>query len=319
MKTENELIQEMMRLGYNPLTTGYQNETESEKGNYNFRYWNLPMDNGKLKGGPFYYERENDFAHLTSLDKLFAILESKTIRLYNLINMDDRFEMEYGVLELGFPSIEQILEQKKDLFCISMCSFNELDNDIVKEHLLWRLYGSSGNGVILRLAFKNDRHFWQQYHLSEVYYDTNQFQNVKELHSFKGRNYFDPKIASFLKRDIYSFENEARLIFDNRKNNVTATVMDKDEKIIYPIIKADNKNPGVSFLSLPLTNFYQTNAEFMGLAYANEWEYKIPKISIEEIILGYRFSKEQHASAIEKIRSFDSSIKVSTTKLRKYY
>ena len=315
MKTIDELLNDIQKLGYEVGQAGYKDEKEYEKNNFTYRYWLLPNENFKLINTPFYYNSEHDFIHYTSLEALYSIINDGYIRLYNLANMDDKFELDYARQELLFHN--QIDKDKEQLYCFSMCSSKEILNDEIKEHLLWKLHGRNGNGVIIKVNIQNNLNLWYNYHLTRMFYDLNNFQLIKELHSKTDNEFLDAKLACFLKLPIYEFENEIRLVFDNR-NPVTVT--DENNKIIYPIIYQDklHKTENIFYFKLPLLNFHNNDKLFLA-PNMQGMKYEIPKIKITEIILGYRFSEIDLKNIQNKISNKLSDVKIRLTNLKKYY
>lgn len=304
--------------------TEYINQEEAEKGNFTFQYWRLDSENSKLENGLFFYKGEYDFIHFTGLNEMYSILNSGRIRLYNLLNLDDKYEFIYGYRELCYPENKEMQRVKEELFCLSLCSYKDIiaSEDETKEHLLWKLYGNNGDGAMLRLQFINDPRTWYQYHLSEVYYDTVNMEEIKQFHRRPGNKVFlDPKLSCFYKNSIYSFENEVRLIFDKRHMGST-TYTDKDNKLLYPIIHPDQfkEKEDIYYFELPLWNFLPPNSEYLKTPNVmGKMELEIPKIYLKEIILGYHYSEEDVANIAARVKKIDPGVDVKMCRLKKYY
>lgn len=318
MEKNKELIDNIMNLGYRIGQVGYNDAEHANKNLFNYRYWKIPEENYQLKHTPFYHDTEDDFIHFTSLDSLFAILNSKHLRLYNLLNMDDKFELEHARKALLFNNPDEL--DKEQLYCFSMCSSSVILNEEPKKkkHLLWKLHGRDGNGVIIRLKLFNTINSWYNYHLTKCFYNLDNFAPIKALHEITNNEFLDTKPACFNKLPIYEFENEIRLIFDNRR---PVTLTDKDDKVLYPITYPDklNKKDKIFYFQLPLHNFFKNNEEIYDAPTMVDEEYKIPKISITEIILGYRFSDADLQNIKDKIISYDPAINVKMSDLKQYY
>lgn len=317
MKATDELLVDIQKLGYEVGQAGYKDENEYEKNNFTYRYWRLPNENFKLNNTPFFYNAESDFIHFTSLDALYSIINNGHIRLYNLVNMDDKLELEYARQELLFR--DPIDTDKEQLYCLSLCSSEEILKNETKEHLLWKLHGRNGHGVIIRISVQNNMHLWYNYHLTKMFYDLNNFQPIKELNTKTENEFLDAKLACFLKLPIYEFENEIRLVFDNR-NPVTVT--DKDNEKIYPITYPDklHKSDKIFYFQLPLLNFRKDKNDKIFLApNMQEEKFEIPKINITEIILGYRYSDSDLNNIKKNIDSKLADINIRITPLKKYY
>ena len=139
MNETDELLTTIQKLGYEVGQTGYKDEEQYQKQKFTFRFWRLPDENYKLKNTPFFYTQQNDFIHFTSLEGLYSILNTGYIRLYNLVNMDDKLELDYAKQKLLFRGT--LDNAKEELFCFSMCSSKEIFQNEMKEHLLWKLHG----------------------------------------------------------------------------------------------------------------------------------------------------------------------------------
>jgi|GEM_PF-4803876 len=320
MNKKEELIKEIKQLGFDISWWHYKDENHANRGDYNVRGWILPRENYKLKNTPFYFDSENDFIHFTSLDSLFSILNSRHLRLYNLLNMDDKFELEYArkALLLKTDSDDEV---KEKLYSFSMCSSSEILNEEPKKkkHLLWKLHGHDGNGVIIRLKIMNELSSWINYHLTKCFYDLKNFSAIKELNKITQNEILETKLACFIKLPIYEFENEIRLIFDQRNSN---RMIDKDGNHTYPIIYSDklNKSDKISYFQLPLFNFFKDSSDaYPTLTNAMRENYEMPKISITEIILGYRYNDNDLKNLKEKIALYDPAINVKMSDLKEFY
>jgi hypothetical protein len=179
---EETILEQVKKLGYQERQTTYPNEEGLKKGEFGSRFWVFPEDNIKLQNTPFYC-KENDFTHFTSFEALNSILNSGIIRLYNLIHMDDKFELIYGMKELNFN--HDIEKTKKDLYSLSVCSSEKILNNPSKEHLLWRIYGNNGKGAMLRISFQNNLNSWYNYHLAPMSYNFEYFEPLKAYKLYK--------------------------------------------------------------------------------------------------------------------------------------
>lgn len=321
MDENADLINRIIELGYDPRQIGYKDHEHAELGVYNYRYWIIPEENYKLKNTKFYYNKGNDFLHFTSIEALFSILNSKHIRLYNLLNMDDKYELDYALNALSFKEGMDTNKTKEGLFILSMCPSSEIliEEPKKKKHLLWKLHGRDGKGVIIRLKIENDLSTWYNYYLTKCFYSLEDFNSIAELHAKTQNELLDVKIASFIKLPIYDFENEVRLVFDH---NNSGWVTDKDNNRTYPIIYPDklNKKGNIFYFQLPLNNFFENDSN----AYSTppnglQLKFEMPKIRIIEIILGYRYNDKDLNNIREKIKFFDQRITVRHSDLRQFY
>jgi len=314
------LINKIKELGYDIRQKFYKDHEHAEKGIYSYRYWIIPEENQKLEGTKFYYDIEKDFIHFTSLESLFGILNSKHLHLYNLPNMDDKYELEYALKTLSFIDSDDEYKTKEQLYIFSMCSSYRILNEEPKKkkHLLWKLHGRDGSGVIIRLKIENELNLWYNYYLTECFYNLDNFEAIKELHKITNKEILDIKLASFIKLPIYEFENEIRLVFDKQNSGL---INDKGV-LIYPLIYPDklNKRENISYFQLPLYNFFKNNPE----VYPNPpnglgLNYEMPKISITEIILGYRYNEDDLKNLQNRLAFFDSNITARLSDLKQYY
>lgn len=321
MDDNNDLINKIKSFGYDIRQIGYKDQENADKGIYNYRYWIIPEENKKLKDTKFYYDEENDFIHFTSIEALFSILNSKHLRLYNLLNMDDKYEMDYALKALSFIDAVDINKTKEGIYILSMCSSSVILNEEPKKkkHLLWKLHGRDGKGIIIRLKIENDLSSWYNYYLTKCFYSLDNFSPIAELHAKTKNELLDIKLASFIKLPIYEFENEIRLVFD--RNN-SGWREDSNGNPTYPITYPDklNKKDSISYFQLPIFNFFKNDLN----AYPSppnglQLNYEIPKISITEIILGYRYNDEELNNITEKIKAFDQNITVRHSELRQFY
>lgn len=322
MDENSELIDQIQKLGFIIKRIGYRNQEDADLKIHNIRNWVLPEEYSLLKDTIFYYNDEKDFIHFTSLDSIFSILNSKHLRLYNLLNMDDKFELDYAKNELGFYKHDEYSKGKEYIYSFSMCSSNEIlyENPLKKKHLLWKLHGNNGYGAIVRLKIINKLDDWSDYYLTRCFYDPELFSSIKQLHAITNKEDLDDLIASFIKMPIYDFENEIRLVFDLRKSG---TISNYQNKRLYPIIYPDklNKRENISYIELPLLNFFDNDDEdvFHSPPSLTLEKFEMPKISISEIILGYRYNESDLHYFKERIQFYDSSINVKLSELKQYY
>lgn len=314
---EQDALDEIQKLGFVVAGASYRDEAEAELGNHSSRFWKIPSENFKLEGTPFYKNTENDYVHFTSVENLFSILDSKCLRMYNLENMEDKFEMDHIRKKLKYP--EFIEFDKKELYCLSMCCTSVL-NSQMKEHLLWKLHGRNDKGVIIRFSFHNSLQRWYNFHLTKVFYNYKIAKPILRLNELTQREFLDPKIGCFFKLPIYKFENETRLIFENRKN-FKVTASDKDGNLLYPLVYADEtkKPENIFYIKLPLLNFNKNAEDLYKAPNLQHVSFEIPKIQIDEIIAGYAIDRKVMKDLTEKCTFSDPSIKIRTTTLKKYY
>lgn len=320
MSDEQELIGKIRALGYDIRQTGYKSKEDHDKGIYSYRYWILPEENAKLKDTKF-FNREKDFIHFTSVDAVFSILENKHLRMYNLPNMDDKYELNYALKALSFADGDDVGKTKEGIYVLSMCSSDVIltEEPKKKKHLLWKLHGKDGHGVVIRLKIENDVAKWYNYYLTECFYSLEPFESIARLHSKTQNELLDIKIASFIKLPIYEFENETRLVFDY---NNSGWIGVSKEECLYPVVYPDklDKASNISYFQLPLYNFFKNDGSAYPIPPNGIRErFEMPKISISEIIIGYRYNDDEFENMRTKILSFDQNISVRHSDLRQYY
>ena len=318
MKQTHILVIEIKKFGFEIGQTLYSVQEQNDRGEFNYRYWEHPKENYKLQNTPFYLKSENDFIHFTTIDSLYSILNTGFLRLYNLNNMDDKYEMEYAFRELAFKGTTE--KSKEELYCLSMCSSEKVFTEKTKEkeHLLWKLHGRDGHGVILRLKIENNLN-WYFYHLSEIYYGVDDFSSIKSFNTTIDNQFLDEKICCFIKNPVYRFESEIRLIFDNR---IPVTVTDKNNQKIYPITYPDKLHISTKtfYFQVPIVNYFKNLSDPMYLAANMQGiDYEIPKIKITEIILGYRYSVKDLETIKSKLDAKYSDINIRITDLKEMY
>ncbi|MFL5766105.1 MAG: hypothetical protein ACJ77K_19325 [Bacteroidia bacterium] len=321
MNTNQELIDKIKLLGYTVRQIGYRDQAQADKNEYNYRYWIIPEENSLLKDTPFYHDSENDFIHFTSLEALYGILNSKHLRLYNLLNMDDKYELGYAKKSLSFLSSDKESEDKEGLYAMSFCSSLVVLNEEPKKkkHLLWKLHGRDGHGVIIRFKIYNDLSTWYNFYLAKCFYDLDNFYAIKELNEVTDKEILDAKLGCFIKLPIYEFENEIRLVFDKRHSG---WIDDKNGKRVYPLIYPDKLNTSdkIYYFQLPLYNFFKDNPD----AYPTppngmQRPHEIPKIGITEIILGYRYNEADLLNLRTRMELIDPTIVIKLSDLRQFY
>ena len=286
---EAELLHKIRSIGFRNHMNGYSTTDDGSDDKLLFRCWRLPEENRDLIGTPFCYTGENDFLHFTSIDNISGILNSKHLRLYNLHNMDDKFELNYASKNLSLKNSS--LDDKRDIFILSSCSASEILKEPSKQrkHMLWKIHGRNGYGVIIRFKFINSLNRWYRFYLTRCFYDLGNFEQIKKLNELTRLETFDSLMASFVKLPIYEFENEVRLIFDYRSGNSIS----KGGEIVFPVISQDKyfKEEYIAYFQLPIYNFFQENEEmYPKLQNSMKQKFELPKICITELILGYRYS-----------------------------
>jgi hypothetical protein len=162
---------------------------------------------------PFFYNGNLKFIHFTNLFNLISILNSKSIRLYNLIHSEDEEEFNYAANILGLK--KEMQEYLKEYYySFSFCDANELNN----KHM-WEEYGNKFKGVALEFEIVNNPINWINYHISEILYDLpkslkdfkNDIDKLKHKYPGANFNYDINRIIGFFKKYKFRGEKEIRI------------------------------------------------------------------------------------------------------------
>jgi len=253
----------------------------------------IPPENRNLSNSPYSYNGKS-VVHFSNILALNSILQEKSIRLYNLHNLNDPREFTFSSKIFGLNEV-LINDAKDNIFLLSLCERGILA-DIKNEFNLWRLYGQNGKGVILVFSIFNNPLLWRDFHISKVFYGSNKRDVFKRLIDLINEfNKTKPtisvdfgKLIAFHKSRLFELEKEVRIIYDRRKKRAGShsRTFYKDDKQVFPIIEPDlsklleNKDK-VQYLKMPL---YTTESE--------SYELEIPVLKIEQIIIGYNYIEE---------------------------
>lgn len=296
---------------------------------YHSHYF-IQSENQNIIDSQYSYKGELKFIHFSSLFAIQSILNTKTIRLYNLHNLNDPREYSFAGDLVTFNS-ENKEDAKNNMYLLSMCKTDILTGPAEFEYNMWRLYGQNGNGICILFDFSLSppQYNWRDYFLSEVFYGSNSLKKLikvnRLLTKYENEN---PKtlidigqIATFHKSNLYKLEKEVRLLFDCReKKTVQASKYhDSLEKQISPIIDSDitksiTLNKDIKYLELPI---YHSNFREI---YTPS---KIPVPKIEKLILGH-FYKDNFNDVVNKLtalaeKSLGYKIKVELSRMANYY
>ncbi len=260
----------------------------------------------------YYYTKKYSFIHYTSIPILLNIIKERKIRLYNLQGMDDKEEFEVSLNSFSKKiSAYQIQEIKKKLFCFSMC---EVDLEKKEESLpLWRNYGQDGNGVGIVFSFnKRFAKDWVHFMLSQVYYNPKYLENFAKIetlyNNFKSKhnltiNNFDEmfyRYFAFHKSKIYSTEREVRLIYCQGFRSYEE-----------PQVKLDinRRNEKTSYIELDIEWEWDKKTKDFIIEQGITPKNIRPKITIDEIILGYRLSNKAKYDISEVCSKHSNNLK----------
>lgn len=284
----------------------------------------ISKDNSGLFQSEYYYKDRLKFFHLTSIRNVFSILNSRSVRMYDLHSSEDVGEYQFAGRAMGLHD-NYIENQKSRLFTFSFSPFKEISN----RHL-WEKYGSKLSGAALVFEIINDPKNWINYHLAEVKY-----QLPKELETFlqkmeafkKKYNItadFDPsRLIGFHKKMEFEKEKEVRLVtYAPHDDNLQREL--KHIKIDYRT--EEGRNRITQYFDLPFwvdnKNLFLNEMPNSPLDRAQnlpaEYFDAIPKIKIVDVLVGAKSGLE-HAdlqrlkSRIEEIFSFQYGYDVKLT------
>lgn len=241
------------------------------------------------------YKDDLEFFHLTNYRNLFSILNSRSIRLYNLHNANDDKEYEYSANLIGM-SPEEKERRKNNIYTFSFCPNSELENKCV-----WEEYGENFEGVAIVFKIDNDPKDWNNYHLAEVKYnlssDIKEYaEKLKELKLKYPNASFDlglEKLMSFYKESKWKGEKEVRILTykPHRYIEEWLKFCKRDLKI------EEGRNRFTRYIELPLwvdnSSLLITKGSEEALLdrrqnLPEDYFIKHPKIKIKDILFGSR-------------------------------
>lgn len=297
--------------------------------NYSYKCFEISRNNEINYGGQYYYkEKPLEFIHFTTLQGLENILRSKKLRLFDLQSMDDKeeFKVTTEFLEKELHN-ETLTEIKSNLFCLSMC-----ERKVESEETslgLWRCYGDNGNGVGLVLSFDPKGYkTWERYMLSRVFYDDASYDKLKAVikkytdyeanNDWTIRDFYRNlyRYFAFHKRNIYRDEREVRVLYNN---NLSTNEREQTE------VNWGLKRSGKICRFVELDLEWKWSAEdikFIRKQGASPVSV-VPHIRIEEIIFGYRITKDQGWDIAEVLEKMMAKLKyrpiIKESSLSKYF
>ncbi|MBR6437685.1 MAG: DUF2971 domain-containing protein [Bacteroidales bacterium] len=172
----------------------------------------------------------------TSLDTVLSILSTNKYRMYGIVGMNDKSEIDYFDDYCNSTKNTLLYPILNNLF-LSSCSL--LKDDLT----MWRLYGDNAKGVCLSFDIKP--HFSNNFILQAISYADDNGQDdkldiIKDL--LKTNVVFSDidKWKHFFKAKDYSIEKEVRLLFQD-KDSVKKRdwIKSNDNSIINPFVEFD--------------------------------------------------------------------------------
>ena len=271
----------------------------------------INLSNNLLKESIHEVKDDTLLIHYTSIQSLFEILNSKKLRLFSTIHMNDPFELSFALKNIDGIDYEKINEQAKNFFVTSFCEYkSEITNR--ENFSMWRNYANDGAGIgiVFKLSNYNLHNRWIDSVLGKVSYDSNSisltgirnyFQALKKENSFQVQNLPNIifQLACLHKASIWSEENEIRLSrlieWDQYE---WPYKRDKDD--FSKEIKTTFANNSLKyFIEMDLDNHARLQKTIEGSKNLNEANTNMnltsekafdiyPALTIEKIILGYR-------------------------------
>ena len=290
---EAKIINEINRLLPNVTVWSARAGSANE---VNQAHYFIPSKNKYLKDSEYFYKGKLSFFHFTNLIAIQSIITDRSLRLYNLRNLNDPREYSFAG-DLITLDKERRKDAKDNFYLLSMCNTTLLTSNMTTEieFNMWRLYGNNGNGIAVELNFdKSNPINWKDYFLSKVIYGASSKTHLKELNKLLSQlENENPQVTAdlgqivcFHKSRLFNLERETRILFDYRRTKAEgATTYSFKDEVKSPIIKTDISKSSsgeheIKYLELPI---YHENYK----AIANNGEIPIPKI--EKIILGFQF------------------------------
>lgn len=266
---------------------------------WNYFFYNIPPQNRSFHGSPYFFEGKF-LLHFTKYKSLRSIISNKNLRLSSLSCLKDPLEFHYAgkILKINPKSLTNARE---GIFQSSFCE-RKILNEPANEFNMWRLYGDDGKGAIIEFEISNSPLYWSDFHLSKVYYGTldkkliNMLDIKDEINKSSEIMGFDfGKIIPFHKSQLYSYENEVRIIYDRRidRTGLQGVTFKSGDETLFPVVKAKQIEPifGEQQKTMELPVFHK---DFYMLCD------EIPVLRINRIILGYNSSFEKRKKSLAK-------------------
>jgi len=235
----------------------------------------------------YYYKGDLQFFHLTNYRSLFSILNSRTIRLYNLHKSNDPTEFEYSANLFNASPID-IDSRKKKIYSFSFCPMSELTNQNS-----WEIYGDNFRGIAIIFQIINNPQEWDNFHMSDIKYDLspkvkNYVNDINTLKIKYAGCTFElelEKIMAFHKEPKWEHEKEIRILTYNPfPSYEDSRKFSKQELIIEP-----NRNRFAEYFDLHL--WVKNDSTYIRNRFEQElpvedYFIKFPQIKIKDILFG---------------------------------
>lgn len=220
----------------------------------------------------------NLFCHFTDLRALHSIINSQSIRLYDMNSMNDPNEFSYIASQFNYNT-NQLKAFKRRSYIFSMSDSTVLNSDNILN--MWRLYGKEGSGCIIEFEIANPNNSFAKINVAKINYKSPDFEKYhKAVERFQKKYSVSvdsrrlvQQLACLYKKPLYKLEDETRLIGTNLDLPPESyTLSNKLTRIKYDFDKTGETN---SYYELPL---YVKHNNF-------------PLLRINKIQIGFKYSE----------------------------
>jgi hypothetical protein len=251
------------------------------------------------------------FIHYTSVQSLFEILNSKSLRLYDLNNLNDPKEISYAISSLSDNIEEYLPEYRRSFFCASFCKYSMTSpND---NFLHWRIYGGEGKGVGIVFEITNMEDDWHNVFFGKVNYglENRKFDLLFKFQQFhfefnKQHNLFHnvpsafALMAMYFKHPLWKDEKEYRLfIYANYSPyflNVKTFDVENSRLANHHLHFTLNKqNKRVGYITMPIhyrTELPDAEKQLENKELALRLTNSVPNLKIVRIVCGHSVPKD---------------------------
>jgi hypothetical protein len=266
----------------------------------------------------FFSDRDKQtFIHYTSIDSLFNILNTSNVRLYNCIKSNDKREIEYGLRNANFDYSDELVYNLKKSHFILSGTLSQMSK--LEDFNLWRLYGKDGYGAALEFEVDRKINKWIGITCGKVDYGnrsdkSNNISGFLKYHMdfqdkyklFQNLPSIIPMLALFVKNEIWSIENEFRIVAScqYKFHNLEVKEFESESNPVLNSSLFHEVNPFgeiVSFLNLPITlngiNNTIVESPFQKGKFYNTIDYN-PNLILKKVIFGPNVNKRMLEKSI---------------------
>lgn len=256
------------------------------------------------------------------MDFFLNILNSETLRMYNCINKNDPWEINYANSKYNIGlNDDELLAFKQNNFITSFFKYDmALQND---NKYLWEKYGMKGRGAALVFEIENINDSWEECYIGKVCYDEKNSQNSvykrfiefvkfhKEFnnkhHLFKNTPSILSAIALHFKEVKWANEKEVRIFaycpFD--KYDLKLLVLERKNNYLLSTIEhsVNGHDEISSYVSLPLNRSKVHDKLRINLGSDLSLNYlkSIPHLKLKRVVLGNNLEEADKSKRIESV------------------